>query len=107
MVLKKDYTIVVSNGFGRLVKSTSFGKIFFIRVSGPDKGFSIEIYTKGNIIYKYENSEYDTIVDQVELPLMGDIDIRITGPDGNYIVALGIEEEKIENLTKYLYIIQT
>lgn len=105
MIVKRDYTINVTNGFGELKVSAPYGKIFFIRISGPSAGWTIEIYTRDNIIYKYENAERGTIVEQVEIPCLGELDIKITGPDGQYIIGLGFEEVEFKNQTEALYVI--
>jgi len=107
MITKRDYTVNVVNGFGELKVSAPYGKIFFVRVSGPSAGWTVEIYTRDNPIYKYENAEKDTIVDQIEIPCMGELHIKVSGPDGAYTIGLGFEEVEIKNQTEYLYVTMT
>lgn len=102
MVYKKDYFIEVSNGEGYIKRDAPLGWIRFVWVEGPTDGYTIELYTKKQIVYKFENAPKILAEDNLTIPLIGEIEIKIFGKDGLYKVALGIDEQVITNEAEYL-----
>jgi hypothetical protein len=102
MIREMDFEIKVVNGYGETEKLTPIGKIFFISFEGPSSGYNIELSTKDKVIYRYENSPIKIVENQLHLPLLGDLKVKIEGADGNYILKIALEEEKLKSIAEYL-----
>jgi len=102
MIREIDFKINVVNGYGESEKVTPIGKIFFISFEGPSSGYNIEISTKDKVIYRYDNSPIKIVENQLNLPLLGNLKVKIEGADGNYILKIALEGEKIKSIAEYL-----
>jgi hypothetical protein len=102
MIREIDVTVNVIGGYGETSIKAPIGKIFFINVDGPTDGYNIEIYTKDKIIYKYENSPKTIVENNITLPLLGSLTVKIIGNDGTYTVKIAVEEVKIISYGKFI-----
>jgi hypothetical protein len=102
MIREIDFEINVVNGHGETEKVTPIGRIFFISFEGPSRGYKIELLTKDKVIYRYEDSPIKIVENQLNLPLLGNLKIKIEGVDGNYILKIAFEEEKFKSIGEYL-----
>jgi hypothetical protein len=102
MIREIDVKVNVINGYGETEIKAPIGKIFFINVDAPIEGYTIEIYTRDKIIYKYENSQKNIVENNITLPLLGSLKVKIIGNDGVYNVKIAIEEIKIISYGKFI-----
>jgi hypothetical protein len=102
MIREIDIKVNVINGYGETEIKAPIGKIFFINIEAPTEGYTIEIYTRDKIIYKYENSPQTIVENNITLPLLGSLTVKILGVDGTYNVKIAVEEIKIISYGKFI-----
>jgi len=102
MIREIDIKVNVINGCGETQIKAPIGKIFFINVDAPVENYTIEIYTRDKIIYKYENGPKNIVENNITLPLLGSLTVKIIGTDGIYTVKIALEEVKFISYGKFI-----